>query len=101
MFVVYNFTNSTQRKPVEEFITKQNLETRNKIRETIEFLRQFGFHLETKYLRRVNTTKKLWELRVRHNSKQFRLLLAKAGDKEFVLLHAFIKKTQKTPIKRN
>ena len=60
-------------------------------------LRDYGFHLEVKYLRRMAGVKGLWELRAKYQSVQFRIFLSKLTDREVVLLHAIIKKTAKTP----
>ncbi len=99
MFRVYQFTTSSGRQPVDEFINKQSEATQTKIDEVIHYFKQHGFHLETNFLRRMSGTKDLWELRAEHQSKHYRLFLAKIDDRAAVLLHAFIKKTPKTPRK--
>ncbi len=40
---------------------------------------------------------KIWEVRVEQNKVQYRLLYFSAPERKFVMLHGFIKKTQKTP----
>jgi phage-related protein len=96
MFIISHFTTASGRQPVEEFIEGENRQARDKLREVIEYLREYGFHLPDKYLRRMTGTKHLWELRVKHQ-KQYRIFLARIGEQEIVLLHAIIKKRQKTP----
>ncbi len=99
MFKVYTFTTASKRKPVDEFIDTQPEATQVKISEVIDYFKEYGFHLQTDYLRRISGTKQLWELRVRHQSQQYRIFLAKYGEQAVVLLHAIIKKTAKTPFK--
>lgn len=40
---------------------------------------------------------KIWEVRVEQSKGQYRLLYFSAPERKFVMLHGFIKKTQKTP----
>lgn len=42
---------------------------------------------------------KIWEVRVEHDRVQRRLLYFPATERKFVMLHGFVKKTQKTPAK--
>jgi len=39
----------------------------------------------------------VWELRIRHGSNYYRILYFASSGRRFVLLHAFLKKTAKTP----
>ena len=39
----------------------------------------------------------VWELRIRHGSNYYRILYFVSSGRRFVLLHAFLKKTAKTP----
>ncbi len=42
---------------------------------------------------------KVWEVRVEQNKVQYRMLYFAAPERKFVMLHGFIKKTQRTPRK--
>ncbi len=42
---------------------------------------------------------KIWEVRVEQNKVQYRMLYFAAPERKFVMLHGFIKKTQRTPPK--
>lgn len=84
---------------MKDFIDNYDRGTRAKVFTVIDYLKDYGFHLETKYLRRMTGTKALWELRIAYASNQYRIFLAKIGEKDIILLHAIIKKTQKTPRK--
>lgn len=98
MFTVRYFTTASGREPVVEFIDSENRKTRDKIYEVIGYLREYGFHLPAQYLRRMSGTKSLWELRIKYQ-RQYRIFLAHVGEKDIILLHAIIKKTQQTPDK--
>ncbi len=39
----------------------------------------------------------VWELRIRHSSNYYRILYFAFSGRKFVLLHAFLKKTEETP----
>ncbi|MBM4465769.1 MAG: type II toxin-antitoxin system RelE/ParE family toxin [Chloroflexi bacterium] len=43
---------------------------------------------------------KLWELRIRAGRKAYRVIYFAFTGQRFILLHAFLKKTQKTPRKQ-
>jgi phage-related protein len=96
MFDIRFFTTLSGREPVRDFIHGEDRQARDKIFEVISYLRLYGFHLPTQYLRRMSGTKQLWELRIKYH-KQYRIFLAKIDEQTIVLLHAIIKKTQKTP----
>lgn len=97
MFEVWFFTTASGRRPVHEFLIDQEESSRDKLYEVMGYFREHGFHLSTLYLRRMSGSKHLWELRAKHRSKQYRLFLAKIDDRTVLLLHAIVKKTQKTP----
>ena len=63
----------------------------SKIKDTIELLKKYGLDLGMPYIRRIRNN--LWEMRPQRN----RILFFYYKDSEFVILHDFIKKTNKTP----
>lgn len=97
MFKLWFFTTASGRRPVHEFLLDQDASARDKLYEVMGYFREHGFHLSTLYLRRMSGSKHLWELRARSRSKQYRLFLAKIDERAVLLLHAIVKKTQKTP----
>jgi len=97
MFVVQFFITASGRKPVQEFILDQDEQAQEKLYEVLGYFQEFGFHLPTTYLRRMSGSKRLWELRAKSRSQQYRIFVAKVSDQTIVLLHAIIKKTAKTP----
>jgi len=96
----YYYTTPSGKNPVKEFIIKQNEETQEKILEKIRQLNKYGFQLSKSDLKKISSTKNLWELRIKTKSGIYRLFIAKLGKKTvIILLHAIHKKTQKTPQK--
>lgn len=92
------FTTASKRQPVKDFIEEEDVKAQAKIREVLQFFREYGFHLSDQYLRRMSGTSYLWELRAKYRGRQYRIFLARLGNDAAVLLHAIIKKTQKTPL---
>lgn len=90
------FTTASNRQPVKDFLDQQDVKAQVKIREVLQFFREYGFHLPDQYLRRMSGTNSLWELRAKYRGRQYRIFVARFED-DAVLLHGIIKKTQKTP----
>jgi len=81
--------------PVEEFIYKLQKPTIAKVLKTIELLEQFGYQLGMPHAKKIRLD--LFELRVR-GIQEVRILYT-FKDQKIHLIHAFVKKTQKTPPK--
>ncbi len=84
------------RCPVEEYFDKLSNEEFGKVSYDLELLKTFGINLRAPHVRSLG--KKLWELRTT-GGKQHRVIYFAFLDRRLVLLHAFLKKTQKTPPK--
>jgi len=97
MFTIHLYRTGTGRSPVHEFILAQEPKAQDKVYEVLDYLKTYGFHLSTKYLRRLSGSGRLWEIRAKSHSKQYRLLLSRLETNVIVILHAFVKKTAKTP----
>lgn len=87
-------------EPVYEFIKalkeKENKDSRinlNKINDYIQALSIYGTNLPENYVKHIDGD--IWELRPIRN----RILFAGIVGGRFVLLHHFVKKTQKTPVR--
>ena len=90
---VYFFKPETGREPVREWLKSLPREQRRLIGEDIKTV-QFGWPLGMPLVRKLD--RDLWEVRVRMPAGIARVMFtANAG--RMVLLHGFIKKTQKTP----
>ena len=97
MLRLFYFSTASGRQPVKDFIDREDTKAQVKIREVLQFFREHGFHLPDQYLRRMTGTQHLWELRTKYRGRQYRIFVARWGSDAAVLLHALIKKTQKTP----
>ena len=80
----------------EDFFVKQNQKVKNKIIWTLTLIEEIQFIPET-YLKHMEGTEGLYEIRVQFGSNTFRILCFFDEGKLVVLANAFQKKTKKTP----
>lgn len=92
------YKNAFGRVPVREFIEQQDAKTQERIRADLGRLRRFGLALSLPYVRKLEG-REFWELRTRVGGDAYRTFYFAYSGKKFVLLHAFQKKSQKTPQK--
>lgn len=86
----------TGRDPVLEYINKLQEKERTKIFKYIEFLRENEGILDEPYSRHIKG--KIRELRVDFSKNKHRIFYFAFIGKKIILLHAFLKKTKKTPV---
>ena len=79
--------------PVWDFIFGLPAKDQAKVVRALDLLEEFGLDLRAPYVRSVTGRRKLWELRV----KGYRILYFAFTGRRMVMLHAFAKKTRKTP----
>ena len=98
MYKIYFYKDKNGNEPVAEYImklsNKKDKENRiklNKIRDYIKFLSDYGIQAGEPYLKHLDGD--IWELRPLRD----RILFVGWKNGSFVLLHQFMKKTQKTP----
>lgn len=94
-WTVENYIDAQGRSLVEEFLNQLPASDRARIDQTIGLLEEFGLQLGTPYVKHLEG--KLWELRVPAGRRAYRAIYFAFTGQRFVLLHAFLKKTQKTP----
>lgn len=95
---VYYYIESQKKKiPVKEYIMKLAQKDKVKIFRYINFLQEQKGHLGEPYTRHI--IDKIRELRIDFGKNRHRIFYFTFIDKRIILLHAFLKKTQKTPIK--
>ena len=82
--------------PVQDFICQQSAKVEAKIYRHIDLLQDFGLSLGQPYIEKLAGSD-VWELKIRHSSNRYRILYFTSSGRKFVLLHAFLKKTDKTP----
>jgi phage-related protein len=92
------YKNSSGRVPVREFIEGQDAKAKERIRADLVRLRRFGPALGFPYVRKLEG-RDFWELRTRVGGDAYRTFYFAYTGRKFVLLHAFQKKSQKTPEK--
>ena len=82
-------------KNVEKFIKEQPQSVKASFLRHIELLNTHGLSLGMPYIRFIED--KIYELRIKANSNHYRLFYFAYTNKTFVIVHAIMKKTQKTP----
>jgi phage-related protein len=92
---VKDLQTSRGEKVIENFILQQEKNSQLKITRMILLLEKYGPYLGMPYSKKIH--KKLWELRIT-GKKTIRVIYA-VRKNEIILLHIFIKKSQKMPKK--
>jgi len=90
--VVY-YRDRRGRHPVREFLDSLSATDRAKVRNALRLLREFGVLLQMPHARPVSGHRRLWELR----AGAIRLFYFAHTGQQFIILHAFRKKSQRIP----
>ena len=87
--------------PVEDFLLTLEPKLRAKAYSDIMLLKQLGINIRAPYSTTIkgNKYKSLFELRTKFSSDITRIFYFLFENNKFVLLHGFVKKTNKTPPK--
>jgi len=87
--------------PLVDFFNSLPAKHKAKIYWEIELLKEFGTELKEPYSKAIKGEdyKGLWELRIKFASDISRIFYFLPLEHTFILLHGFIKKTEKTPKK--
>ena len=83
-------------EPVKDFIWGQPDGAIAEILHVLKLLRQFNITLGMPYVRKIDKSG-LRELRIKHGSDIYRIFFFAHTGKKFILLHAILKKGDKTP----
>ena len=97
MFRIEYFETDDGKCPVADFIRRQSKKERAKILREIDLLEEFGSAIGMPHVRKMEGTDDLWELRIQFATNRFRIFYFLKTERTYWLLHAFQKKTQKTP----
>ena len=82
--------------PVRDYINAiKAKKERAKLLEALASIEEYGFETPKVNFRQIKG--KLWEIKAAVTGKQHRIFYVIAVEEEMVLLHAFVKKTQKAP----
>ncbi len=91
------------KSPVKEFVDSLSAEGQAKYIFITRLLQEYGIHVKEPYIKQnikqITGHKKLYEIRIKDKSGISRILYFAHAGKKFVLLHGFIKKMDKTPVK--
>ncbi len=83
-------------EPVNDFICAQSPSAQAEILHVIGLLQEFALTLDLPYVKKIGKSG-IRELRIHHSSDYYRIFYFAFTGRRFVLLHAFLKKTRKTP----
>lgn len=89
------YRNPNGKSPVEQFLIDLDNKTAVKVYGAIDLLKHHGINLREPYVKHIED--KIYELRVKDHRGIYRILYFAAKGAKFVLLHGFVKKSQKTP----
>ena len=82
--------------PVNDWYLKQDAKVQAKFARIFELLEEHGTAVTKPYIGSIKNTK-LFEIRIKQQTNIYRILYFAFTGKQFILLHGFQKKTQKTP----
>jgi len=99
MWTVILYTTEKGDSPVGDFISSLSKKEEAKVFREIDLLQQKGIYLNFPHSSDIEGYKGLRELRIRFSSKRIRVIYFLYIKNTFVLLHGFIKKTQRLPKK--
>ena len=91
------YCDKNDREPVAEFLDSLPEKARAKTTRLISLLARYGVLLKEPYTKQIKG--KIRELRISEHSGEIRVLYFTFINKRFILLHGFVKKTGKTPVK--
>ncbi len=68
-----------------------------KILRDVDLLSEYGYNLGMPHIKKMKGTDDIWELRVKISSKNYRIFYFTFKENAYMMLHAFLKKSNKTP----
>lgn len=93
--IIYYVKNNTS--PIMDFFKSVPKKDLAKILREIDLLEEFGLELGMPHIKKLINAEDLWELRIKFSTNSYRVFYFVLRDKQFVLLHAFQKKSDETP----
>ena len=94
--VIY-YTSPTSQNPISDFLDSLSYKQQSKILRIIKYIREYGLEAVITHTRKL-TGYPLWEIRIL-GKDNIRVIYAILLKDTVLLLHGFIKKSQKTPPK--
>lgn len=94
---IYYYISKSGENPVKQFIDSLVAKQQAKILRIFQYIEEYGLRIALPHIKKLINTP-FWEIRIlgRDNIRIIYVTLTKAG---ILVLHGFIKKTQKTPEK--
>lgn len=89
------YCSANSSSPILDWFDEQEPKVKAKFAQIFEFLEEHGISVGKPYVAPLGD--KLYEIRVKQNTNIYRIVYFAHTGKRFILLHAFQKKTQKTP----
>ena len=84
--------------PIMEFISELPPKAQAKILREIDLFQQFGLYLGYPHIKKLEGSyNKLWELRIKQSTDDFRIFYFGFDQGKFILLHGILKTSKKTP----
>lgn len=96
MPTIVNYRTPSGKDVISEFIEAQDKPTQAKILDKIDELAELGYEAKMPLVKKIVNTP-LWELRLKDSTGQYRIFYFAQEADVYILLHAFKKKTEKTP----
>lgn len=94
-FITY-YLKSSGENPVKDFIDSLSEKQKAKIFRIFQYIESYGLQVPLPHIKKL--TRPLWEIRILGHAN-IRIIYAVAQKDTVLLLHGFLKKTQKTPAK--
>jgi phage-related protein len=94
-WIVEYYRDAGGNEPAKDFINSLPANTQVKILRIIRMLRDYGVLLKEPYTKQIKG--KIRELRIKDSQGDIRVLYFTYTGRRFILLHGFIKKSDKTP----
>ena len=96
---IYLYKTSSGREVIAEFIGRLDDITKARVRNGIRLLEKHGLELlKNQSVKKISANPDIFELRI-VGKRQVRLLFAIYDKDTYLVVHIFVKKTQKTPVK--
>lgn len=96
MIEVVFYETTSGRSPISDFVDEQSIETQAALIAALEEVEKNAFKAKGVQFRQIQG--KLWEIKIKTRSGEFRFLYCRVKEK-LLILHTFQKKTAKTPKK--
>jgi len=95
IWIVEFFTDKEGVKPAKNWLYNLESSARSKLLRNIDLLERLGLGIREPYVRHLEG--KLYEVRAKDHKGIYRVIYVAHTGRKFILLHGFVKKTQKTP----